>query len=237
MDHPDRLDRLSVLSEHELLKELPERDRLMLAQLAKERAFRLGQVIFEKGTPGSALLCVLSGHVKVSTLSLEGREVTLNLFGPGDWFGEIAWIDGGPRTADAVALDHARVLVIERAHLLPRLRENGHTALKLAELLCRRIRHTSQTVENISFRSLPARLATVLLELVDEYGTGVGEVEAVRIGIRLSQRELGNLIATSRESTNKQLAAWQAEGLLRTVGGFLEITDPGRLRRIAEAEA
>jgi CRP/FNR family transcriptional regulator, cyclic AMP receptor protein len=182
-----------------------------------------GEVLFCKGDPGRGLLAVMRGTVKISVLSEDGREIVLNLMRDGDIFGEIALLDGQPRSADATALTECELLTVDRRDFLPLLREKPDLALRLMELLCQRLRHTSEQVEDLMFLDLPSRLAKVLLRLAGP------ETHAIRI----TQKELGEIIGMSRESTNKQLRAWEERGWVRLEKGGVVITNPAALSRHA----
>jgi CRP/FNR family transcriptional regulator, cyclic AMP receptor protein len=112
-----------------------------------------------KADPGSVLFAIYKGTVKISVPSTSGHDAVFNLLGAGDMFGEIALLDGRPRTADAVALTDCKLFVLERRELLPLLREDAEIALKIIELLCRRLRHRSEQREDVMFLDLPVRLA------------------------------------------------------------------------------
>jgi CRP-like cAMP-binding protein len=144
-------------------------------------------------------------------------------------FGEIALLDGRPRTADAVAVEDCDVLVLDRREFVPLLRANPDLALKLMELLCGRLRRTSEQVEDVMFLDLEGRLAKALLRLAGEQRRGDARTALVRI----TQRELGQMIGMSRESTNKALRDWQRRGWVRLVKGGVAIRSPDQLEVVA----
>jgi CRP-like cAMP-binding protein len=187
--------------------------------LAVERRFRRGQTIFLKDDAGSSMMAVLRGRVRISSVSAEGKEITLNVINPGEVFGEIALLDGQPRSADATALEETALLVVERRDFLPFLSRNQDLALRLLSVLCERLRRTSIALEQIALFDLPARLARVLLKLAADYGRPTSH--GTRIDFKLSQRDLSNLVAASRESVNKQLGAWRDEGVLSIDDGYI----------------
>ena len=196
---------------------------------AVERRVRRGQVIFQKGDNGSSMMAVLRGRVRISAVSAEGKEITLNTINPGEVFGELALLDGKPRSGDAMATEESDLLVVERRHFLPFVSRNQDLALRLLAVLCERVRRTSIALEQIALFDLPARLALVLLKLSADYGRPAGG--GTRIDVKLSQRDLSTLVASSRESVNKQLAAWREDGVLTLEEGYIV------LRKSAELEA
>lgn len=186
------------------------------------RKVKRGTTIFRKGDPGNSLFAVCSGSVKISTPSSEGKDAVLNVLGPGGVFGEIALLDGRPRTADAIAVSDSELLVLERRDFLPLLRERPDALLKLIELLCGRLRNTSEHVEDIVFLDLPGRLAKTLLRLSETDRR-----------ITMTQREIGQIIGMSRESTNKQLRAWESQELLQIERGAIVVKKPEALAGLA----
>jgi CRP/FNR family cyclic AMP-dependent transcriptional regulator len=203
-----------------------------ILKFASERRVRRGQTIFQRGDEGSSLMAVLRGRVRISSVSGEGKEVTLNVINPGEIFGEIALLDGQPRSADATATEDTTLLMVERRNLIPFLRQNGDLYLRLLAVLCTRLRRTSTALEEIALFDLPARLARVLLKLAVDYGRTCGN--GTRIDLKLSQRDLSNLVASSRESVNKQLRSWRESGVLDLEGGLIILRRPAELERLTD---
>jgi CRP-like cAMP-binding protein len=200
---------------------------------AIERRVPRGTVIFTKGDPGTSMMAVLAGRVRVSSVSSEGKEVMLNVIGPGEIFGEIALLDGKSRSADATALEDTTLLVVERRNFLPFIMRNEGLVERLFIVLCDRLRRTSTALEELALFDLPARLARLLLKLSQDYGRPASN-GAVRIDLKLSQRDLATLVASSRESVNKQLRAWREMGSVDQVGGYLVLVKPQALRQLVE---
>jgi CRP/FNR family transcriptional regulator, cyclic AMP receptor protein len=197
-------------------------------QMAIERRVHRGQTIFQRGDDGSSMMAVLRGRVRISSVSADGKEVTLNVINPGDVFGEIAVLDGKPRSADAVAIEDTLLLLLERRVLLPFLRARPDLLLRLLAVLCDRLRRTSVALEEIALFELPARLARVLGQLADDYGRP--SPTGIRIDFKLSQRDLSTLVASSRESVNKLLRAWQREGLIDLDAGYIVVREADALK-------
>ncbi|HSU05552.1 MAG TPA: Crp/Fnr family transcriptional regulator [Acetobacteraceae bacterium] len=201
-------------------------------RLSSERRVPRGASIFQKGDEGSSMMAVLTGRVRVSSVSAEGREVTLNVINPGKVFGEIALLDGKPRSADCSAIEESTLLVLERRHFLPFLQRHEGLYLRLIAVLCEKLRNTSTTLEELALFDLPARLARVLLKLALDYGRQ-GK-EGIRIHVKISQRELSNLVASSRESVNKQIRVWRDDGVVELEEGYLILRRPDELRMLVE---
>lgn len=224
------VDKRSVFSRHPLFGNLPPADIDMLASYARVERFHKAAVIFRKGDTTAGLMAVLRGQVKISVPSAEGKEAVLNIIRAGQVFGEIALLDGRPRTADAIAMIDCDLLVLERREFVPLLRANPDLALRIMELLCARLRRTSEQVEDVMFLHLEGRLAKALLRLAQDQGAADGKTR-----IEITQRELGQMIGMSRESTNKQLQDWQRQGLVRLVKGGVELIDRAGLELMTDA--
>jgi CRP-like cAMP-binding protein len=214
--------RASLLTS-ELFKKMQPAEVDTILDMASVRQVRRGQTIFQKGDAGTSMMAVLTGRVRISTNSPDGREVTLNTIDAGEVFGEIALLDGGPRSADATAAIDTALLVLERKAVLPFLMANPDLMYRLMMVVCDRLRQTSTALEDIAMFDLPGRLARVVLKLADDYGQKTPD--GVRIDVRISQREISNRVASSRESVNKQLGAWRAKGVLGSEGSTMILRD------------
>ena len=227
-------DRLSLLRNHSLFRDLPPPVIDRLGSYMKTRKAVRGATIFSKGDPGTGLLGVLAGSVKVSVASADGKDVVLNVFHEGDVFGEIALLDGQPRTADAIAMSDCELIVIERRDFVPFLRDHPDVMLKFIEILCSRLRRTSEQVQDVAFLNLPTRLAKTLLQLTADAETSTAkETSAAKGKIRITQRDISQIISRSRESTNKQLRAWSKRGWIRLERGGLTILARDKLAAVA----
>jgi len=229
---PSVTDRRSIFRRHPLFAHLADADVDQLLRYARIERHKAGRTIFLKGSPGHGMMAVLSGQVRISSPSSEGKEIVLNLIGPGEVFGEIALLDGRERTADAAAMSDCELLVLERRDFVPFLERHPEVCIRLMEVLCARLRRTSEQVEDVLFLELPARLAKTLLRLAKEHGHAAPGGQM--IDLKLSQRELGNLTGATRESVNKQLKEWERDGILRIEGGAIVVTAARRLEALVE---
>jgi CRP-like cAMP-binding protein len=221
-------DKLSLLRNHVLFRDLPPPIIGRIGSYMKIRKIPRGATIFTKGDPGTGLIGVLQGSVKISIASADGRDIVLNIIQAGEIFGEIALLDGHPRTADATAMSECELMVIERRDFMQFLRTQPDMTLKFIEILCARLRRTSEQVQDLTFLNLPTRLAKALLQLQAETSTPNGKVA-------ITQRELSQIIGRSRESTNKQLRAWSKRGWIALDRGGVTVVAPDALTDIAEA--
>jgi CRP/FNR family cyclic AMP-dependent transcriptional regulator len=227
-------DARSILGSHALFADLTPGEMDQLLAYARVERFRKGATIFLKSSEGSGLMAVLEGEVRISSPSAEGREIVLNMIGAGEVFGEIALLDGKERTADAVAQTNCELLILERRDFIPFLMRNPQVSVRLLTVLCDRLRRTTEQVEDMLFRDLSSRLAKKLLSLA---AAGHERKDGHPIATRLSQRALGEMLGVSRESVNKQLRRWQAEGFIALEQGCVILLSEPALHSLAEPEA
>jgi CRP-like cAMP-binding protein len=218
-------ERAALLRRHLLFKELDPKILDRLAAHAKTKSVPRGATIFVKGDAGTCLFAVVSGTVQVTAASSEGKSAVFNQIGAGEIVGEIALLDGQPRTADAMAFTDCRLMIIERRDFLPLLHDFPDVAIKLLELLCSRLRRTSEQVEDLMFLDLKGRLTKALLRLAKDSEDGKG--------ITISQTDLSQMIGMSREMINKQLQAWARDGLIEVERRRIVVLRPDALARSA----
>ncbi|MGN6563227.1 MAG: Crp/Fnr family transcriptional regulator [Thermomicrobiales bacterium] len=222
MSNPDLLRRVPLLAV------LPDDELDRLAQRARPRQYRAGTIIFHRDDPGAALHIITAGLVKLVLTSLEGREVTVGILRPGDFFGELALLDGGPRSASAIALDAVETLTLDRTPFVAILERQPQMASALLAVLGDRLRRTDELVQDILFLDLPGRLAKQLLALAGEHGVpGAG---GTRIDLRLNQSDLAAIVGATRESVNRCLNAYAERGLLRVERDAITILQPEALQ-------
>ena len=220
---------IAALAQVKLFAGLAAEDLVALAASLQRRRYGKGQFIFQQGDPGLCLYLVESGKVKIASFSSEGKGLVLNLFGAGDFFGELALLDGEPRSADAVAQEHCQLLLLQRDDFMHFLEARPHVAIKLLTTVSRRLRHTTQQAEDIIFFDLPARLARVLLELAEAERTSAEEEWVITS--RPTQAELAEMVGATRESVNKWLGVYEEQGLIRRERNQLVILNPEALRK------
>ena len=221
----------ALLGDSTIFSGLEPRDLDAVMSLAVRRRYRAREVVLRKGDPALQIYVIVSGRLKAITSGAEGREATLSIMGPGEVFGEVAVLDGEPRSATISALERCELLVIQRNDFYRYLETSPRVAIKLLEVLARRLRRLSERVEDATFLEIPGRLAKQLLRLADGYGRNIGS-GAVRIELKLSQQELGDLVGVTRESINKQLRAWVGEGLVEHQDGRLVLLKVDALRDV-----
>jgi CRP/FNR family transcriptional regulator, cyclic AMP receptor protein len=215
-----------------LFKGIPAIERDALLAKARLRRFDAGETIFLMGSPGDAMMAVLSGNVRISVPSAEGREIVLAILHENEVFGEIAMLDGKERTADARAMTPCTLAILERREVLAFLERQPSVWLRFVEVLCDRMRRTDQHIAEVALLQLPVRLAKALLRMASlETGPASGRKDAT---IQLSQRELGNFVGAARESVNKCLREWQRAGIVRIESSLITIADRPTLEELAQ---
>ena len=221
-----------ALDDNDLFGALPEADLHELIGRGSTATYRVNETIFHSEDPGDSMMVVLAGRVKISNVSAEGKEAILNFIDPGQVFGEIALLDGRPRTADATAIKPSELFVLRRNELLPFLEARPKLAIRVIEVVCAKLRHTTRMVEDTMLLNMGARIARALLRLSEEHGKRRGST--VRLDLKLSQRDLGSYVGLARENVNRQLKVWRELGIVTIQEGYFMILDEAALRRFAD---
>jgi CRP/FNR family transcriptional regulator, cyclic AMP receptor protein len=226
----------SLENAHRLLRECALFRGLVADQVdvlitrARIRHFVAGQTIFSIGSPGDSMMAVLAGNVRISVPSMEGRELLLAILHPGEFFGEIAVLDGKARTADAQAITDCGLAIFDRCDVLDLLQRHPNALVSVVEVLCHRLRETDEHIAEVALLHLRARLAKTLLRMSKQ------KSPSGQSSLHLSQQEIANMVGAARESVNKYLREWQRSGILRIDGSVISILDRVALRDIAEQE-
>lgn len=221
-----------VLKSHFLLKHLRDWDLELLARHSRLLEVPAGKTIFRKHDPGDTMLVVMSGRVVICSQSVDGREVVFNIMNPGEVFGEIAFLDGQDRTADARVLEDTVCLALDRRNFLPFLEDNPKIVIELLTVLCDRVRSTTVHIEDTAFLEFRSRLAKKLLAFGHHYGETVARGSHIELAI--SQTELGAMLQATRESVNRQMRRWVKQGIIEVDKGSITLVDPDRLETIAD---
>jgi CRP/FNR family cyclic AMP-dependent transcriptional regulator len=199
-----------------------------LASSLGRRSFAKGMVIFHKGSAGQTMYIIESGKVRIFTLSESGQEITLNIYGPGDVFGEFSLLDGLPRSAGAVTMERTVTLTLHRDNFLRHLEASPSMARSIIGVLTARLRFTTEQAESLAFLDVCGRVAMRLLELAGRYRV---EKDSIELDLRLTQSELATWVAASRESVNKALGTLRDQGLIAVEGHTITILDVEGLER------
>jgi CRP/FNR family transcriptional regulator, cyclic AMP receptor protein len=207
---------------------------LRQAILARATLRRLadGATLSARGTPAQEWVGVARGAVRVSSVSLSGKQVTLTYVEPGTWFGDIALFDGLPRTHDASAHGETTLLIVRKSDFKELLAQHVELYDALLRLNCRRLRLMFDTIEDLNTRPLAARLAKQVLLLARAYGIEQGD--EIRIGLQLAQEDLAQLLGASRQRVNQELKGFERDGAVRIEPTRLVVLSKDKLLAIAE---
>ena len=220
-----------VLRRSRLFARLGDSEIDQILQHATVSRFRAGEQILAKGDPGNSMMAVMKGRVSITAPSPDGREIVITVMREGDLFGEITLIDGKERSADAGAMTDCELLVVPRRSVLAMLERRPDLCIDLLTVLCERLRRTNEQVEDLAFLDLEARIAKVLVRLAEENNGGGSAGKPV--GVKISQRALGELVGGSRESVNKHLQDWKRSGIIEIEKGSILIRDLEALTDLA----
>ncbi len=228
---------MSVSSPQKLLNKIPlfnslsDSDLESLSESVRLQSLKKGQTLFRKGDEGSSLYIIQQGTIKIVLPSRLGDEVIVTMFSEGDFFGEMALFDGKPRSADALAMEPSKIYVLSRNDFLLFLQSNINAMKSILSQLTNRLRNTDDFLESTCFLSVSARLAKKLLDLAESYGQNDGD--GVYIDLNLTQKEIGDMIGSTRESINKELKILRDKGLITMQENKIQIVDMTRLKRRA----
>jgi CRP/FNR family cyclic AMP-dependent transcriptional regulator len=216
----------SLLGRVEPFRALDEEARLTMVEHATRRVVDKGQMVFWQDDPGEAMFVLLEGSVKLVTVSRDGELIELHRHSAPAIFGELALLDGGPRSASAEAVERSTRLVVTRPELLRLLRSDDQVAESLLRILGAMVRRTTRQVSDLAFLDLQGRVAGQLLALAGDGG-------AARTR-QMTQAELASMVSGARQTVNQALRSLEAHGYIRADGRGFRILDRERLERLAE---
>jgi len=220
-----------LLGDCVLFSGLSAEERAAIAAQARIRTFKAGETVFNLGSPGDYMMALLSGTIRISVPSPDGKELVLTLIQPGEVFGELAVLDGKERSADAIAENECTLAMLYRHDVLSFFQRNPSAWLKLVEVLCQRLRRTDQVFAEVALLQLPVRLAKMMLRLLESPDSSAA-AKAGKIGF--SQRELANMVGGTRESVNRCLRNWQRSGIVQISEGTIVVMNQDALEDMAE---
>jgi CRP/FNR family cyclic AMP-dependent transcriptional regulator len=219
----------AILPEHSMLAACSRAELAALIEHASIQPIRVGDVLLEQGDEGDSLVLLLDGVARVSMVAANGREIILDYAESGAVLGEIALLDGNPRTASAVTITPGRALRLSRAAFEDFIERHPKVAIRMMRDMAKRLRQANDTIESDRACSAGQRLARTLRRLMRP------PIESTRLRHDLSQSELGNFVGISRENVNRQLSAWVEAGVIEMRQGRIRILDRGYIEEVAEA--
>jgi CRP-like cAMP-binding protein len=203
-----------------------------LARVATMRRCKPREVVIQQNEPGDSLFIIASGFFNVNVTGPDGGTRALGVMGPCEVFGELSLVDGAPRSATVIAHTRGELVCIQREAFLERLERSSALALAIMQILARRIRRLTERCDDLIGMRVGNRLAKQLMLLAETHGLWSG-TDRVRLCIKLSQQELGELVGASRESVNYHLRLWQSEKVLAREGGHLVVVNVPLMRTLA----
>lgn len=207
------MNRLELLRNVPAFSGLSDDQRALLAASVGSQRFDQDETIFHQGSIGSTLYIVVSGQVRIYTIGETGQERTVTIFSDGDFFGELALLDGQPRSANAQAMCATTALTLHRTAFLHTLHACPPIAASVLEAMALRLRQTTVHAEQLASFTAPQRVVRQLVDLAMQHGVADGG--ATRIDLRLTQDDLASLSGTTRETVNRVLSGLRDQGLIR----------------------
>jgi CRP/FNR family transcriptional regulator len=222
------MEEITLLKQIPLFANMTDDQLQSLAGAMGRRSYDRGQVILRQGDEGHSLFVVISGRVRIYTLSPEGYELSVWICDEGAFFGEMALLTGEPRSASAEAMQSTEVLVLQRQAFRDFLLSNPQAAVHTIEMLSRRLRHTTESLEALVSLNTVERVSRQLLALLERYG---GEQEkGLLIDLDLSQEAIASLVGTTREGANRALSSLRSEGILQVDRSRIRVLQPEKLK-------
>jgi len=229
------LDNIELLRQVPYFRSMSFPDIKRLATNLPEHRYRAGEVIFRKGDVSGGLGVVLSGSVRTVISSPEGREQVLKVFGPGRTFGDIPVFDNDPQPADAVAVSESTVVFVPSDQLIELLKRQPEAAIDVVRLFASRLRAYKQIVEDLSLRTVVARIARLLVDRARGAQTLVEE--SANSSPDYTQDELAALVGSVREVVQRALKTLEHAGFIQMARGRISVIDVDALEGWSESES
>jgi len=212
-----------------LFSELNENDLKEIIQCSVTQIYKKDNMVLIEEEIGSTMFIILSGRVKISRISEEGREVILSILMDGDFFGEMAILDGQTRSANAMTLEDTELMIIRRENFLRMLRDYPQIAINLLKELAHRLRRSDSQIKSLSLQNALGKVASTLVRIADDSGViKQGQVEIAHLP---PQQDLANMAGTSRETISRVIKSLGQLGYVRKEGSKLIILNYERFRQ------
>ena len=224
-------DRQRLLSSISIFEGLESADIDLLLGITRTLSLAPGEVLFHKGDPGKELYGVMTGQLRASGLREDGEEIPFGLMEPGEVFGDIALLDGSPRSATVRALSESTLLCLHRDDFMPFLDQHPRVAVQLSMVLAARLRRLSSLMEETLFLGAPTRLALNLVALARAAG-GCGS-DSMSFDISLPSSNLDELSGETEPRLRDQIREWEEQGLVTLEHGVISVRDLEGLEALA----
>jgi len=219
-------DKRDHLSEVDLFRDLSERDVAELDRVTTITSVPRGRVVYEPEDVSQVLFLIREGRVQIYRISPEGKKLVIATLGPGALFGEMALLGQQMHNAFAEALDDCRIFVMSRADLERLILNQPSVGQRVLETTGKRLRDAEKRLEDMAFKSIPARLASLLLRMSAEQGSD--EV------VGMTHQDLAETVGTYRETATQVLNDMKADGLIEIGRKRIKILDRARLEALAQ---
>ena len=219
---------LNIISAIPLFKGLPDDQLDAIRQIAVEKHYNKGQTIFTEGDETTGLFVVVDGRIKIYKVSSEGKEQILHIFEAGQSFGEVTVFTGQQLPANAQTLAKSRLLLFPRSAFVGLVTANPSLALNLLAIMSKKLRQFAAQIENLSLKEIPARLASYLIYLAEEQGSGD------TVTLNVSKGQLASLLGTIPETLSRIFAKLSGQNLIRVEGPKITLLDLQGIEDLAE---
>ncbi len=213
-----------------IFSELEEETIEKIAQVGVRKSYNKENVILMEEEAGSALFVIISGKVKISRTSSDGREVILSILSEADFFGEMAILDGLTRSATVISIEDSELYIIQRTQFLELLKTHPEISISLLQELTQRLRTADMKIKALTLKDAEGKVATVILQIADDYGKikqGMVEIEKLPL-----QQDLANMAGTSRETISRTLHSFAKKDLVEIEGTKLRILDYEKFKEL-----
>ncbi len=224
------MDKIDLIRTVPIFSELEESTVQQIVDIGLKRKYTKNSIIFLEEEAGAILFIISTGKVKIVRTDDDGKEVILSILGPGDFFGEMALLDGLPRSATVVALDESELFVINRREFIKLLEDSPQVATSLLRELTRRLRRADEQIENLSLRDAVGRVASVIIQLADESGK-IRKGQVVIDDFPL-QQDLANMAGTSRETISRTIHQFMRLGYVNQKGNSFIINEYEKFKNL-----
>ena len=218
-----------LLKQVPLFRSLRAEDSQHIAALLQKQTLRKGDVLFRNGEEGHSLYMITAGKIKIVRQSRDGDEMILAVLSTGDFCGEMALLDGLPRSADAIAVEETHLYGLNRKDFLSYVMNNETAVRAILSALSKRLRKADDFLEDIFFLNIAARLAKKLIELAGSNGFREGEDGPIKLSF--TQKDLAGMIGATRESVNKELRSLREKNLIALSGKAILIQNMKGLQK------
>lgn len=206
-----------------LFSELEDTDLERISQVASVQKYHKDNIILIEEEVGTTMFIIISGKVKISRISDDGREVILSILSEGDFFGEMSLLDGQTRSANVTAIEESELLMLRREDFLQMLYDYPQIAVNLLKELAQRIRKSDEQIKSLSLQDATGRVASTILRIAED--SGIFRKGIVEISNLPLQQDLANMAGTSRETISRVIKSLCQDGLLQKEGNKILILD------------